>query len=712
MGIIKHKKSVMADDPERIEKRSGYFFVLIFVLMAIGIAAIGYFSYLKYQHTYRDQVERNLSVVANQKVDELVGWRQERIGDASIFFQNPVFTSLVRDFIQDPKNTDTRWRIQMWMDKIQKNFKYKQVHLFDTQGASILSVPANPLPVSTVTLQYLLEVLRSGQVTFQDFYWNNYDQHIYLAVLVPILDEKNHNQPLAVLALRINPDTYLYPLIQKWSTDSKTAEILLVRRDGNDALFLNELKFQKDAALKLRIPLEKKETSAVKAVLGQEGIVEGKDYRSVLVLACLRAVPDSPWFLVARMDTAEVYAPLRERLGVIVILVLSLLFGAAIGLNLLRRQQNLRFYRKQYRVTEKLRFFAFAVESSSDAIGMSTPEGKYYYQNKSFDELFGDVGLNPPATVYVDEQVGREVFRTIMGRNPWIGEVKMRGKTGELLDVFLRAYAIKDDTGKILGLVGVHTNITERKQAEEERNSLQEQLIRSEKLAAVGELIAGVVHEINNPLTGIKGLSELLLNETQDEEKKKDLKFIHELSERIEKIVKNLQRFVHREKPSRKYVNINELIDVVISIRDYEMTARNIKIERDYQPDLPLVFTDPSQLEQVFLNLITNAEYAIHDNQEKAGTLSIATSVVPDNAGGTVVIEFFDTGAGIPTDVLPKIFNPFFTTKGVGKGTGLGLSVSYGIIKGHGGEISARNRKEGGAVFTIKLPVRGGVKDD
>ena len=139
---------------------------------------------------------------------------------------------------------------------------------------------------------------------------------------------------------------------------------------------------------------------------------------------------------------------------------------------------------------------------------------------------------------------------------------------------------------------------------------------------------------------------------------------------------------------------------------------RNIKIERDYQPDLPLVFTDPSQLEQVFLNLITNAEYAIHDNQEKAGTLSIATSVVPDNAGGTVVIEFFDTGAGIPTDVLPKIFNPFFTTKGVGKGTGLGLSVSYGIIKGHGGEISARNRKEGGAVFTIKLPVRGGVKDD
>jgi C4-dicarboxylate-specific signal transduction histidine kinase len=261
-------------------------------------------------------------------------------------------------------------------------------------------------------------------------------------------------------------------------------------------------------------------------------------------------------------------------------------------------------------------------------------------------------------------------------------------------------------------LAGYTIDITERRQAEKERNSLQEQLIRSEKLAAVGELIAGVVHEINNPLTGMKGLSELLMKETQDEEKKKDLMFIHQSSERIERIVKNLQRFARREEPTRKDVNINELIDVVISIRNYEMEARSVKVERDYLPDLPLVMADPSQLEQVFLNLITNAEYAIHDHQQKAGTLTIATSVVPDNSGGeTVVIEFSDTGTGIPIDVLPKLFNPFFTTKGVGKGTGLGLSTSYGIIKGHGGEIYAGNRAEGGAVFTIKPPVRGGVKD-
>ena len=138
------------------------------------------------------------------------------------------------------------------------------------------------------------------------------------------------------------------------------------------------------------------------------------------------------------------------------------------------------------------------------------------------------------------------------------------------------------------------------------------------------------------------------------------------------------------------------------------MQTRNIKLEKHYQPDLPLIMADPSQLEQVFLNLITNAEYAIHETG-KAGTLTIATSLQEEQPEHQkVIIEISDTGTGIPEDVIVKIFNPFFTTKPVGKGTGLGLSISYGIIKEHGGEIHAGNRAEGGAVFTIEFPVLGG----
>jgi len=240
---------------------------------------------------------------------------------------------------------------------------------------------------------------------------------------------------------------------------------------------------------------------------------------------------------------------------------------------------------------------------------------------------------------------------------------------------------------------------TARKQAEEERKNILEQLFRIEKLAAIGELTAGVAHEINNPLLLRKN------NENFDEDTKKALRSIHESSKCIEKIVANLLRFSRREAPVRKNVSINELLDTVASIRDYEMRVRNMEVIKHYQSDLPLVMADPSQLKQVFLDVIINAEYAIYETG-KTGTLTITTFLQDNKAGDqAVIIEFSDTGTGIPGNVITQIFNPFFTTKPVGKGTGLGLSVSYGIIKEHGGEIYARNRVGGGAVFTIELPV-------
>jgi len=246
--------------------------------------------------------------------------------------------------------------------------------------------------------------------------------------------------------------------------------------------------------------------------------------------------------------------------------------------------------------------------------------------------------------------------------------------------------------------------------SEGERRILTEQLVRAEKLAAVGELIAGVAHEINNPLTGIVGFAELLLLEDKkklDGDTRKGIEHIYKSSERICKIVSNLLRFSRREAPMRKNIPVSRVIDRVLDIRDYEMLVRNIKLQKNYQQGLPNIMGDPSQLEQVFLNLINNAEYAIRETGEN-GVLTVNIYGEEGSGGeGNVVVEIADTGTGIPEKILNKLFDPFFTTKPVGKGTGLGLSVSYGIVKEHGGEITAFNRKEGGAVFKVKLPVRG-----
>ena len=291
------------------ERRVAYPLVLIFALIAAGIVISGYFYYRNYERHFRAEAESQLSAVAELKVNELAQYRKERLWDADTLFNNATFSGLVRRFLEHPEDAEAPGQLQDWAAKYLVTEQYDLVCLFDAQGVIRMAVPAEP-PVSSFVSQNISEILRSGRVIFQDFTRNEHDQQAYLSLVVPIFDESDTNRPLGVLALRINPETYLYPFIKRWPTRSQTAETLLVRRDGNDALFLNELKFQTNTALNLRVPLENTDAPAVKAILGEKGIVEGVDYRGEPVLAALRTISDSPWSLVAKMDTAEVYAPM------------------------------------------------------------------------------------------------------------------------------------------------------------------------------------------------------------------------------------------------------------------------------------------------------------------------------------------------------------------------------------------------------------------
>ena len=313
------------------KRRVAYTLVLSFAILALGMVVGGTFYYRNYERHFRNEAEHQLSAIAELKVDELVEYRNERLGDAATFFENAAFSGLVRRFLSHPEDAEAQQQIQEWAAKYMATDQYDMVCLFDAQGVVRMSVPAGRPPISAVNSQRVPEVLRSGRVAFQDFNRNEHDQQIYLTLLVPISDEPEHNQALGVLALRINPETYLYPFISRWPMPSRTAETLLVRREGNEAVFLNELKFQTNTALTLRIPLDNTNRPAVKAVLGQKGIVEGTDYRGEPVIAYVCAVPDSPWFMVARMDIAEVYAPMRERLWMIILLVSALVLCAGAG---------------------------------------------------------------------------------------------------------------------------------------------------------------------------------------------------------------------------------------------------------------------------------------------------------------------------------------------------------------------------------------------
>jgi len=259
---------------------------------------------------------------------------------------------------------------------------------------------------------------------------------------------------------------------------------------------------------------------------------------------------------------------------------------------------------------------------------------------------------------------------------------------------------IRDKNGEVIGMVGVSTDITERKQAEEREKELQQELLRSSRLAAVGKLAAGVAHQINNPLTGVLGFSQRLLRKSTDEEVSQDLKRIYAEAERAAKVVQNLLTFARRREPKKEYSDINEILQSALELRAYELKTSNIEAVTDLAPSLPQVMIDFHQMQEAFLNIILNAEQAMIE-ANSGGKLTIKT----EERKGYIRTTFTDDGPGITTEDLDKLFDPFFSTRGEKGGTGLGLSICHGIITEHGGRIYAKSKPGKGATFFVELPI-------
>jgi PAS domain S-box-containing protein len=273
-------------------------------------------------------------------------------------------------------------------------------------------------------------------------------------------------------------------------------------------------------------------------------------------------------------------------------------------------------------------------------------------------------------------------------------------KDGSEFDSELSVAVMRDASDKATGFVTITEDITERKQAEEREKKLRDELYLSSRLAAIGELASGVAHEINNPLTVILGFSQRVLRQTTDDKLRQALEIICNQALRTAQVVENLLTFARRREPKAQLANINDILQQALELRAYELKTSNIEVTLDLMPDLPNTMVDFGQIQQVFLNLIINAEHAMTE-ANGGGKLCIKTQ----KGKGCIEISFIDTGLGIPAEYLDRVFDPFFTTKEKTGGTGLGLSLCHSIVTEHGGKIYVKSKPRRGATFTIELPL-------
>jgi PAS domain S-box-containing protein len=288
------------------------------------------------------------------------------------------------------------------------------------------------------------------------------------------------------------------------------------------------------------------------------------------------------------------------------------------------------------------------------------------------------------ASLYHDVASSQQAFAST--------EYGARHSDGSWRTMRASASQLFDAEAKLIGvIISVRDITTERK--------LEQQVVQSERLAAMGAMIGGVAHELNNPLTAILGVSELMQDKVTDESSLKQLGMLQQQARRAAEIVKDLTYFSRPPAPGKSGINLSEVVDRTLTLYAYSLRKNNITVDFLREPGLPYAQGDPQQLMQVFLNLIVNAEQAIREGRA-SGTLRIRLG----KSANSVWASFQDDGTGIPPENLPLIFDPFYTTKRPGRGTGLGLSICKSVMKEHNGNVEAANAPGGGAVFTVTLP--------
>jgi PAS domain S-box-containing protein len=590
---------------------------LVTVVFLVG----GYLSYHLQEQQMRQRIESGLSIVAQLKVEQIAEWRAKRLMDADVLVESPFFTEGVEKYLASPTDAEIKDKILARLAIIAKYYPYQDILLTDVNGSVLLSLNDSVHRLSDMTLAQLPVAIKEHKAVMVDFHYPPDSNFPHLDVIAPLFPwGQDSPQAIGAVVFCIDPSQYLYPLVQSSPMPSETAETLLVERDGDQVLFLNDLRHQKDTALKLRISLSRQEVPAVMAALGKEGVVEGRDYRGVEVLAALKHIPDSPWYMVAKIDTSEALSAWRFRAGFIIASVAGFLAAALAGIGLIWQRRQRLAYQALYRAeleSQALRsHFEYLVKYANDIILLTDENYHIVEVNDRALETYGYTRqemLGMPLTALVapeDRPSYQARLRKIQQKGTIVAEGIHQRKNGSTFPVEVSGRTIKiEDKTYLQEIV---RDITERKAREQEYQAI----IRTTIDGFWQADMQGHFLDVNEAYCQLTGYSrdELLNMSISDIEA---IETSREIAKRIRKIKEvGYDRFEthHRRKDG-------EIVDVEISVNYLPIDGgrmfvfiRDITERMDMEESLRLS-------EQNFRDSIENSPLGIRIANEDGKTL-------------------------------------------------------------------------------------------